>query len=106
MQLHPQQAHAITGGVSLIGLGILFATGFWWPGLLIIAGITAIVEGWAHGQGWYGLQGGVWLIMFAIWALLDYNIAVLFVALGVSVISSAFVRPSFLNKPQVDKSLE
>jgi hypothetical protein len=37
---------------------------------------------------------------------LNYNIAVMFVALGISVIASAFVRPSFLNKPQVDNTLE
>jgi len=106
MQLHQQQAHAISSGVWLIGFGVLFATGYWWPGILILCGITAIVEGWALGQGWYGLQGGVWLIMFAVWAMMGFNIAVLFVALGISVISSAFVRPSFLEKPQVDNSLE
>ena len=52
-----RQAHTITGGIWLIGLGVMFATGYWWPGILILAGITAIVEGWALGQGWYGLQG-------------------------------------------------
>ena len=106
MQLHPQQAHAITGGIWLIGFGMLFATGFWWPGILILAGITAMVEGWSHGQGWYGLQGGLWLIVFALWAMFHYNIALLFIGLGISVIASAFVRPSFMAKPQVDNSLE
>jgi hydrogenase/urease accessory protein HupE len=106
MRLHPQQAHAISSGVWLIGFGVLFATGYWWPGILILCGITAIVEGWARGQGWYALQGGIWLIMFAVWAMLHFNIAVLFVALGLSMISSAFVRPSFLKKPQVDHSLD
>jgi hypothetical protein len=106
MQLHTEQAHAITGGIWLIGFGVLFATGFWWPGILILAGITAIVEGWAYNQVWYGLQGGVWLIMFAVWAMLNYNVAIMFIALGISVISSAFIRPSFLDKPQVDNTLE
>jgi hypothetical protein len=106
MQLQPQQAHTITGGIWLIGLGVMFATGYWWPGILIVAGITAMVEGWALGQGWYGLQGGIWLIVFAVWAMFHFNIALLFVGLGISAICSAFVKPSFMAKPQVDNTLE
>ncbi len=90
----------------MIGFGLLFATGFWWPGLLILCGVTAMVEGVSHGQGWYGIQGGLWLIVFAIWAMFGYSIALLFVGLGVSAIASAFVRPNFMAKPQVDNTLE
>jgi hypothetical protein len=34
----------IHGAVWLIGLAILFWTGWWWPGILILVGISALVE--------------------------------------------------------------
>ena len=50
MRLQPNQANAVTGGIWLIGMGILFATGLWWPGMLVLVGLTAILQQWAHGQ--------------------------------------------------------
>ncbi len=35
----------ISGGVFLIGLGILFLTGTFWPGILFLVGISAIAGG-------------------------------------------------------------
>lgn len=34
----------VHSGIWLIGLAILFFTGFWWPGILILAGISMVVE--------------------------------------------------------------
>ena len=34
---------AISGGVFLIGLGILWYFNFWWPGILFLIGIMVIV---------------------------------------------------------------
>ena len=53
-----QRANAVTGGIWLIGLGVLFATRFWFPGILFLAGITAIVQGSARGAGWQPIHGG------------------------------------------------
>lgn len=35
----------LKGAIWMIGLGILFLTGDWWPGIMILIGISAIVEG-------------------------------------------------------------
>jgi hypothetical protein len=106
MRYNPQQANAITGGLWLIGLGILFAIRFWWPGILILVGITMIIQGLVQGRGWYGLHGGFWMILIAAWAILRFSMAFFFVALGLYVILSAFVMPSPLRKPHVDNTLE
>jgi hypothetical protein len=106
MRLQPNQANAVTGGIWLIGMGILFATGLWWPGMLVLVGLTAIVQQWANGRGWYGLHAGFWMIMVAVWALFRFNIAIFFVGLGIYVIATAFIQPGIIRKPHIDNTLE
>jgi hypothetical protein len=106
MRFSEQQANALTGGIWLIGFGILFATRSWWPGILVMFGITALVQGLVRGRGWYALHGGIWVIFIGVWAALRFSIAFLFIGLGVYVIVSAFVNPAFLRKPRVDNTLE
>ena len=68
MMTRIQQHKAFIGGIWLIGLGILFATRFWWPGIMFLIGITAIVEGWLRRQP--GMDpGGFWSILIGVWAL-------------------------------------
>ncbi len=80
-----ERANAVTGGIWLIGLGVLFATGYWWPGILFLVGVTAMVEGSARGSGWQSMHGGLWLLLIACWAMMRFNLTVFFVALGVYV---------------------
>lgn len=35
---------SVSGGVFLIGLGILFYTGWWWPGILLVIGLASSAE--------------------------------------------------------------
>jgi hypothetical protein len=35
---------SISGGVFLIGLGILVYTGWWWPGILLVIGLASSAE--------------------------------------------------------------
>ncbi len=104
---HPQQK-AIVGGIWLIGLGVLYATRFWWPGILFLIALTAIIEGWMNDQTWYGAQAAYWLVFFGVWALSGYLVTALLVGLGVSTIVGALVKPSPFSKPKpfVDSSLE
>jgi hypothetical protein len=107
MSFDQARVNALSGGVFLIGLGVLFYTDYWWPGIVFLLGAEAAVQALARGRGWYGLQGAVWLFAIGFWAMFDFNIALLFVALGVSVLISAFIRPPMLTpKPHVDDTLE
>lgn len=36
---------SMLGGIFLIGLGVLFFTGYIWPGILILLGLIAIAKG-------------------------------------------------------------
>jgi len=106
MWWNSERANAVTGGIWLIGLGVLFATKFWWPGILFLAGITAIVQGSARGAGWAPLHGGLCFILIACWAMMRFNLTIFFVALGVYVIIAALTKPGPFRKPYVDQSLE
>jgi hypothetical protein len=101
-----ERAHAVTCGIWLIGLGVLFATHYWFPGILLLIGLTAIVEGAVRGRGWQSVHGGLWMLVIACWAMMKFNIAVLFVGLGVYFIIGAFLRPIPFRKPYVDNTLE
>ena len=36
-----RMAGAISGGIFLISLGILLATGWWWPGIMVALGLSS-----------------------------------------------------------------
>src|SRR5271156_1168862 len=96
-----QRANAVTGGIWLIGLGVLMATRFWFPGILFLVGITAIVQGSGRRSGWQSVHGGLWLMLLAAWAMMRFSMSVLLVALGVYVIVAALMRPRPFQKPYV-----
>src|SRR5262249_32036089 len=98
-----------TGAVWLFGLAALFYTDAWWPGIMVVIGLSALIEGLAYRQGWAALQGAVWCFGIAIWAYYHYSLVALFVILGCSVLLGAFLPPPFVHrkpKPQSDASLE
>ena len=100
MAMSSERAGQLTGGVWLIGLGLLFYTHYWWPGIMFVIGASAIVEGLVKGRGWYAFQAGFWSIAIGVWAVFEFNIAVFFVALGLSMVLMALVRPPGLGKPK------
>jgi hypothetical protein len=100
MHLTNQRARQFSVGVWWIGLGILLYTRMWWPGILFLIGAGSIVQGLVEGRGWYAFQGGIWLIAIGFWAIYDFNIALFFVALGISMVVMAFVRPPGFAKPK------
>ena len=106
MELSKDQVNRLTGAVWLIGLGILFATRYWWPGVLFVAAAGSLTQAFAEGRGWYSSQGALWLCGLGIWFATGMNLAVLFVILGLSMLVGVFIRPPALSKPYVDNSLE
>jgi hypothetical protein len=106
MYLSGERANQVSGGVWLIGLGVLFATGYWWPGILFVLGAGSIAQSLAEGRGWYAFQGALWAIGLGVWFALGTNVATLFIILGISMLLAAIFRPPGFAKPKVDSSLE
>ncbi len=101
-----QRANAVTGGIWLIGLGVLMATRFWFPGILFLIGITAIVQGSGRHLGWQSVHGGVWMILIGAWAMMRFSPTVFFVVLGVYVIIGALMNSGHVQKPYIDRTLD
>jgi hypothetical protein len=96
-------------GVWLIGTGVLFATKFWWPGIMFLIAASAVLEGWLHYRPlWYAIQVGYWSAFVGVCALVGFNLVFLLVALGVGAIIGALVSPGQSSKPKpfVDSSME
>jgi hypothetical protein len=107
MNLTPHQANAITSALWLVGIGVLIVTGWWWPGIMFVVGVTSIAQGLVAGRGWYALQAGLWTIGIGVWALASFNMLVFFCLVALSVLAGAFLRPPMLaRKPKPDPSLE
>ncbi len=104
MRLTPQQVNAVSGAIWLIGIGALFATGWWWPGIMFVIGTSSVVQGIVAGRGWYAFQAGLWSFGIGVWAMTGFNLAVLFVLLAVSGMLAAFVRPPSDEKQVIDRS--
>ena len=45
-----RKASGISGGIFLIGLGVLLITGWWWPGILLVIGLSGGAEQIFRGQ--------------------------------------------------------
>jgi hypothetical protein len=54
-----KQASGISGGIFLIGLGILMITGWWWPGILVVIGLSGGAEQIFRGR----TSSGIWTIV-------------------------------------------
>jgi len=54
-----KQASSVSGGIFLIGLGMLMITGWWWPGILVVVGLSGGAEQIFRGR----TSSGIWTIV-------------------------------------------
>ncbi|MFC1997670.1 hypothetical protein ACFLXI_08725 [Chloroflexota bacterium] len=93
-----KQASGISGGIFLIGLGVLLFTGWWWPGIMLVIGLSAGAEQIFRGK----IASGIGTIAFfsafpIIWAIVqstDISWAIIgpfiLIAIGVIILVKAF----------------
>jgi hypothetical protein len=67
-----RKASGISGGIFLIGLGVLIITGWWWPGIMLVIGLSGGAEQIFRGR----IASGIGTIAFftaipVIWALVE-----------------------------------
>jgi hypothetical protein len=84
---HKRRADQVSGGIFLIGLGLMFAKVLpWWPGIMYVAGAAAIAQGFAEGKRGYALMGGVWLIGLGLLFSVGFSWPLLLILIGASML--------------------
>lgn len=77
--------HGYSGTVFFIGLAVLFASGWWWPGLLAIMALTAMVGAYERGKPLL-TSGHIFLLGLAVAFALggQFFLPIILVAIGLS----------------------
>jgi hypothetical protein len=84
----------VSGGVFLIGLALLFAFNWWWPGILVLLGVTSLIGSLAAGKSfWAGLQGAIWFLGIAVLAAFNWWWPGILILVGISAILGSMLRP-------------
>ena len=93
-----RKGDAISGGIMLIGLGVLLFTNWWWPGIMFVVGLSSgaglIFRGkTAKGIGTLAL---LWSIPIGIWIIQETEIPwtvvgpMILIGVGIIVLVKAF----------------
>jgi hypothetical protein len=91
-----RQLQNLSGGLFLIGLGILFlmpGVGFW-PWILVVIGVSQLPASLASKRGWYGWQGFFWLVGLAIIFASGMFWPLILILVGLNVLLGAAMRDS------------
>ena len=85
---------SISGGIFLIGLGIIFlvpSLGFW-PWILVVCGLAGLPASLAAKRGWLGWQGLFWALGLALLFWSDFFWPGILILIGVSMLLGAITR--------------
>jgi hypothetical protein len=88
-----ETAGGIIGGLFLIGLALLFATGTIWPGILVLVGITAFVGAATNGEARGGFIGAAFMVGMAFLFASDTFWPGILVLVGITAILGAVLKP-------------
>ncbi|MBN1564663.1 MAG: hypothetical protein JXA10_12530 [Anaerolineae bacterium] len=99
----------LSGGIFLIGLGVLFLVDSinFFPWILLVIGLASVPGSMAKDGFWAGLQGLIWMGGLAI--LFDGKLPFvpgILIMIGLSAMASAFVRPGTTDKQKRDQNVE
>lgn len=80
------KSEQMSGAIFLIGLGLLWMTGWWFPGMLFVIGASSMATALANKQSWLTATGALWMFTlgFIFWLNLPWGI--IFIPIGLSML--------------------
>ncbi len=61
-----EKASQASTGVFFVGLGLLFFSGWWWPGIMFVIAASILARSRALGERWQSATGALWLIAIGV----------------------------------------
>ncbi|GAB5490768.1 MAG: hypothetical protein Phog2KO_09830 [Phototrophicaceae bacterium] len=80
------ETEKISGAIFLIGLGLLLVTGWWFPGILFVIGISSLVGAVREDSDWRNSGTAIWMIGLGLIFWLNLPWAMIFVMIGLSML--------------------
>jgi hypothetical protein len=95
-----------SGGIFLIGLGILFLSKVeFFPWILVVIGLAGLPGSVARKGFWAGIQGFIWLTGLAILFATDAIWPGILILVGLSILAGAIVQPPAFEKSKRKRGL-
>lgn len=82
------QSETISGAIFFIGLGLLWITGWWFPGILFVIGAASLVGAVREDGDWRNSGTAIWMIGLGLIFWLNLPWAVIMVLIGLSMLFS------------------
>lgn len=69
-----RNSEQVSGGVFLIGLALLFLTGWWWPGILFVIGASMMARTVAEGKSLSRASSGIGFVLMGLLFWVGFSI--------------------------------
>jgi hypothetical protein len=83
------RAEQVSSAIFLIGLGLLWMTGWWFPGILFVIGASIMATALVNHHPWTSATGALWMFGLGTIFWLHLPWAFIFVLIGISMFSSS-----------------
>ena len=108
------KASQIGNGIFFVGLGLLFLTGWWWPGIMLVFAAAALGRALAAGKSWQDARGALLLagiaLLFSLPGLMGSLsgafwrwLPLIFVGVGLYMLFGGRCRPRFGDRDDDEK---
>lgn len=105
--MNEERANQLTGGVALVGFGLLFATGIgFWPNILLVLAAVSVTQALTEGKRWYAAQGALGALAGWAFFAFDQGFWVIMIIVGISMIFGKSIWDNWWDDDEVDKDEE
>lgn len=98
------QTEAISGDIFLIGIALLWITGWWFPGIFFVIGAASMARALREDSHWTNANGALWMfgLGFIFWLNLPWAVILLIIGLSMLFSCNSGYKNMFSEKAKND----